>query len=483
MLLAITSEGKLGLGILAGAFIVFALLSSFYFPRRNPDFPGNRLGLFVLVRRAALRRDDGRRRLLREGGGRRARRRGDRDARHRDRRGAATTTETHCRARPRATPAAGEAVFASAGCGGCHTLEAAGSSGNVGPNLDEAKPDHGARRRAGHERHGRDALVPGPARREADPGRRRVRGRLHAGVAPPRYPVPRPERCPSGRRSATGNRVRVERRVAGSNPALSAAGCFENPARMGRVLDCRFARDAPELRRPCQHDRPMPQQTLHTQRLTLMPLADEHLEWEVAARLGSEVMRYLTGRASTREEVAAGHARRLAAAQKVDGLGFWVGLVDDEFVGWWILQPATVPTSPTTGGGRSRLPAAPASLAQGTRFGGGARARALRLRRRRGRQDHRPDDDRQHRLAGRAWSESASAYVRTFPTSNDCARGGRRRGGGGVRADARAVGAGGELAQRLTGRDAADVRPVSPSAYGSTRNWPRNARASGVSTR
>ena len=32
-------------------------------------------------------------------------------------------------------------MFASAGCGGCHTLEAAGSSGNVGPNLDDAKPD------------------------------------------------------------------------------------------------------------------------------------------------------------------------------------------------------------------------------------------------------------------------------------------------------------------------------------------------------
>jgi mono/diheme cytochrome c family protein len=38
-------------------------------------------------------------------------------------------------------PANGEKVFASAGCGGCHTLEAAGSSGNVGPNLDDAKPD------------------------------------------------------------------------------------------------------------------------------------------------------------------------------------------------------------------------------------------------------------------------------------------------------------------------------------------------------
>jgi mono/diheme cytochrome c family protein len=35
----------------------------------------------------------------------------------------------------------GEKIFASAGCGGCHTLEAAGSSGNVGPNLDDAKPD------------------------------------------------------------------------------------------------------------------------------------------------------------------------------------------------------------------------------------------------------------------------------------------------------------------------------------------------------
>ena len=29
------------------------------------------------------------------------------------------------------------------------------------------------------------------------------------------------ERCPSGLRSATGNRVRAERCVAGSNPALS----------------------------------------------------------------------------------------------------------------------------------------------------------------------------------------------------------------------------------------------------------------------
>jgi mono/diheme cytochrome c family protein len=49
------------------------------------------------------------------------------------------TTETEPAAQGDA--AAGEAVFASAGCGGCHTLEAAGSSGNVGPNLDDAEPD------------------------------------------------------------------------------------------------------------------------------------------------------------------------------------------------------------------------------------------------------------------------------------------------------------------------------------------------------
>src|SRR5438132_14347956 len=38
----------------------------------------------------------------------------------------------------------------------------------------------------------------------------------------PSFSVPATERCPSGLRSATGNRVRAERCVAGSNPALSA---------------------------------------------------------------------------------------------------------------------------------------------------------------------------------------------------------------------------------------------------------------------
>jgi RimJ/RimL family protein N-acetyltransferase len=90
----------------------------------------------------------------------------------------------------------------------------------------------------------------------------------------------------------------------------------------------------------------MPQQILQTERITLVPLAEEHFTWELELDSDPEVMRYLSGRASTRAEVEAGHARRMAAAQRVDGLGFWVGLVDDGFVGWWILQPAHGPDQP-----------------------------------------------------------------------------------------------------------------------------------------
>jgi cytochrome c6 len=37
-------------------------------------------------------------------------------------------------------PVAGKQVFATAGCGSCHTLKDAGAKGTVGPNLDQAKP-------------------------------------------------------------------------------------------------------------------------------------------------------------------------------------------------------------------------------------------------------------------------------------------------------------------------------------------------------
>jgi cytochrome c6 len=41
-------------------------------------------------------------------------------------------------------PPSGAQVFSSAGCGGCHTLKAAGSSGTTGPNLDQLTPSAAA---------------------------------------------------------------------------------------------------------------------------------------------------------------------------------------------------------------------------------------------------------------------------------------------------------------------------------------------------
>jgi mono/diheme cytochrome c family protein len=38
-------------------------------------------------------------------------------------------------------PTAGKQVFATAGCAGCHTLKDAGSTAQVGPDLDQLKPD------------------------------------------------------------------------------------------------------------------------------------------------------------------------------------------------------------------------------------------------------------------------------------------------------------------------------------------------------
>jgi mono/diheme cytochrome c family protein len=48
----------------------------------------------------------------------------------------ATETATETTGTAQGDAEAGKAVFASAGCGGCHTLEEAGSSGSVGPKLD-----------------------------------------------------------------------------------------------------------------------------------------------------------------------------------------------------------------------------------------------------------------------------------------------------------------------------------------------------------
>ena len=49
MLAALSTQNKLVLGGMGLIFIVYALLSSFVFPRRDPNFPGRRRNLFLVV--------------------------------------------------------------------------------------------------------------------------------------------------------------------------------------------------------------------------------------------------------------------------------------------------------------------------------------------------------------------------------------------------------------------------------------------------
>jgi RimJ/RimL family protein N-acetyltransferase len=86
---------------------------------------------------------------------------------------------------------------------------------------------------------------------------------------------------------------------------------------------------------------------LHTDRLRLAPLADEHLDLEIELDSDPEVLRYLSGRAHTREEVAASHAERMALARRVPGLGYWMAFgTSGEFVGLMMLPPAHGPDQP-----------------------------------------------------------------------------------------------------------------------------------------
>jgi len=132
----LSSGHKIGLAVVGGAFIAFALVSSFVLPRRDPNFPGKRIWLyigvcvlfFVAMLSAVLV-------FGRESKEAAA-------AAPATTSGATTTTTTPTTTTSTAAgdPTAGKAVFASAGCSGCHTLKAANATGTVGPNLDQLKP-------------------------------------------------------------------------------------------------------------------------------------------------------------------------------------------------------------------------------------------------------------------------------------------------------------------------------------------------------
>lgn len=140
MLVAALSTGqKIGLASVGGAFILFALVCSFVLPRRNPNFPGKHVGWFTVLAVAFLVAMIsavlvfGKEKEAKAGAA----------ATPTATTTAMTTGGSTTTAAPTAVkgdPAAGKAVFASAGCSGCHTLKAANATGTVGPNLDTLKP-------------------------------------------------------------------------------------------------------------------------------------------------------------------------------------------------------------------------------------------------------------------------------------------------------------------------------------------------------
>jgi cytochrome c6 len=145
---SLSTTNKIGLATVGLAFVVFALISSFVLPRRYPDFPGKALGWYVVVCvlffiamiSAVLYFD----REPSESSSAETTTTATSTAPTTTATSTApTTTATSTATSSTATQgdaAAGKAVFASSGCGGCHTLKAAGSTGTVGPNLDQLKP-------------------------------------------------------------------------------------------------------------------------------------------------------------------------------------------------------------------------------------------------------------------------------------------------------------------------------------------------------
>lgn len=141
MLFAITTTGKVTLLIVAGAFIAWALITAIWIPKRNPDFPSALTGfllvsaIFLVCQLGAVYWVTSTQEIAHETAA---------DVKPDKPNGGPSTTETVPGAVPEAGADAlvvkGKDVFKAAGCESCHTLADAGSTGTVGPNLDDAKP-------------------------------------------------------------------------------------------------------------------------------------------------------------------------------------------------------------------------------------------------------------------------------------------------------------------------------------------------------
>jgi cytochrome c551/c552 len=157
VLLALTTDQKLGLAITAAVFIAFSLLVALVIPRSKPDFPGKRgLVPFILVTviltiamlgavEVWAKEDHAAAEAGHETTETETTQTGTTETATTE----TETTETETTAtettptttgaeEPSGSPQAGRSVFADQGCGNCHAFEPAGSTGAVGPDLNEA---------------------------------------------------------------------------------------------------------------------------------------------------------------------------------------------------------------------------------------------------------------------------------------------------------------------------------------------------------
>jgi mono/diheme cytochrome c family protein len=144
MLIALSTGHQIGLAVTAAIFIAFSLVSSFVLPNRSPNFPGRNRNAYVavcvllfLAMMAAV--------LVfgkeEEEAGAEGETPTTQTQTGETQTGETTTGESTTGEVATGDVAAGKVVFETKGCGACHTLKAAGTSGTVGPNLDEAKPE------------------------------------------------------------------------------------------------------------------------------------------------------------------------------------------------------------------------------------------------------------------------------------------------------------------------------------------------------
>ena len=153
----LSTDHQIVLLAVAGAFILFALVSSFVIPRRNPNFPSNHVGLystiavfFLIAMLASVIAFGKEKKKTESSTTAQTTPAQTTTAQTTTAPGTSTTptttapgtstTPTTTSAGTTGDPVAGKKVFASAGCSGCHTLKAAGATGNIGPNLDALKP-------------------------------------------------------------------------------------------------------------------------------------------------------------------------------------------------------------------------------------------------------------------------------------------------------------------------------------------------------